>query len=95
MSERAWLFVRGTESVRLVQDVSGIVRLLVFGPGLHRDIHTFGTMVDLASFQLDLEQRMSQDGWTVERFSTERRRTRDRRSRWRGPDRRLASGHGG
>jgi hypothetical protein len=85
----AWLFTRGDESIRMVQSTDRI-ELHVLGPGSARSVHQFDTTVDLVVWQMDVERQLRSSGWSLERFLTDRRRVRERRTRRRGADRRLA-----
>ena len=70
-----WLFTRGRESVRLevVRQEHG-VRLLVKGPGGKRAVYDFADLVDLVQHQSELEQHIVSQGFSLETFTTERRR---------------------
>jgi hypothetical protein len=67
---RAWLFVRGPESVRIVLDG---VAVGVYGPGALVSRRTFGEEMDATLHQADVEQALVRDGWTLEQLTTERR----------------------
>ena len=69
-STRAWLFVRGPESVRIVIDGTGVG---IYGPGEHFRHATFPEELDATLHQAALEQELVLDGWTLERLTTERR----------------------
>lgn len=71
----AWLFVRGTESIRVERDDAGPT-LLVAGPGTERQHRVFRDDIELAVFEMELESRLRDSGWELERFQTERRRKR-------------------
>ena len=71
----AWLFVRGTESIRVERDEAG-PSLLVAGPGTERQHRVFRDHIELAVFEMDLESRLRNAEWELERFETERRRKR-------------------
>jgi hypothetical protein len=71
----AWLFVRGTESIRVERD-DATPTLLVAGPGAERQHRVFRDHIELAVFEIDLERRLRSAGWELERFETERRRKR-------------------
>jgi hypothetical protein len=84
-STRAWLYVRGDQSVRIVMDGGS---LAVYGPGeLFRRQH----YDDDAAATLEhstLEQQLVGDGWSLERMTTERRTSTDRRTTTRADRRR-------
>jgi hypothetical protein len=67
---RAWLFVRGSESVRIVIDGTSVG---VYGPGGRFSHSRFGEAMDATLHQAAVEQVLVQDGWSLERFTTERR----------------------
>ena len=67
---RAWLFVRGSESVRIVIDGTSVG---VYGPGSRFSHSRFGEAMDATLHQAAVEQSLVLDGWTLERFTTERR----------------------
>ena len=67
---RAWLFVRGSESVRIVIDGTSVG---VYGPGSRFSHSRFGEPMDATLHQAAVEQALVLDGWTLERFTTERR----------------------
>lgn len=73
--ETAWLFTRGPLSVRIVRAVSadGAIRLVVEGPGDAADTRAFEDVVTCVNFQSDLERRLVAQGYTLERFTSERR----------------------
>ena len=67
---RAWLFVRGAESVRIVIEGTSVG---VYGPGTRFSHSRFGEAMDAALQQAAVEQTLVLDGWTLEHFTTERR----------------------
>ena len=67
---RAWLFVRGPESVRMVIDGATLV---VYGPGSRVSHSRFSEEIDATLHQAAVEQSLVHDGWTLERLTTERR----------------------
>jgi hypothetical protein len=75
---RAWLFIRGPESVRMVVDGTS---LAVYGPGPRVSHSHFGEEIDATLHQAAVEQSLVLDGWTLERMTTERRAAEARRSR--------------
>jgi hypothetical protein len=80
-----WLFVRGSESIRILlrQDEQG---LRVLGPGGGCQEYEFKDTDLRRTFQHRLERQLTASGWTLEQFS-------DRRSRFerRGSQRDQAS----
>lgn len=87
--ETIWLFVRGTESVRLIRASTpeGRARLLVYGPGNTQETHDFDDAIACTAEESEMERRLVADGFTLEQF-TDRRSGEDRRRTPRGPDRR-------
>jgi hypothetical protein len=82
--ETAWLFTRGPESVRIVRAVTpgGELRLIVNGPGDSTEVHVFDDVVACVTYQSELERRLVAQGYSLERFTSERRSGRpDRRQR--------------
>ena len=67
---RAWLFVRGSESVRIVIDGTSVG---VYGPGGRFSHSRFGEAMDATLHQAAVEQVLVQDGWSLEHFTSERR----------------------
>ena len=69
---RAWLYVRGVESIRVVIDGASVV---IYGPGGRFSHSRFGEEMDAALHQADVEHSLVLDGWTLEQLTTERRVT--------------------
>ena len=67
---RAWLFVRGPESVRIVIDGCSCA---VYGPGPRFSHSRFGEEMDATLHQAAVEQSLVVNGWTLEQLTTERR----------------------
>ena len=86
MAILAWLFLRGSESIRVARDGGAFV-LRVDGPGYEREVHAFKNEAEVAEFQRNYEARLLAEGWVLG-ASQERRSGRDRRADGRGPDRR-------
>jgi hypothetical protein len=79
------LFVRGSESVRIVVDGGSVE---VHGPG-NRVTHShFGEAMDATLHQADVEHHLVVDGWSLEQLTTERRAAVT--APYRGSDRRGA-----
>ena len=64
------MFVRGSESVRIVIDGTSVG---VYGPGDRFSHSRFGEAMDATLHQAAVEQTLVHDGWTLEHFTTERR----------------------
>jgi hypothetical protein len=82
--QTAWLFTRGPESVRIVRAVApgGELRLIVDGPGGSAETHVFDDVVACVNYQSEIERRLVAQGYSLERFTSERRSGEpDRRQR--------------
>jgi hypothetical protein len=87
----AWLFTRGSESVRIIRvgTATGGQYLLVNGPGSETAAHQTEDVMECVRQQSELERRLVGKGYRLERFTTADRRTgTDRRVAPRGSDRR-------
>jgi hypothetical protein len=86
--ETAWLFIKGPESVRIVRAATprGEVHLHIHGPGTTRESHTFRDVMDCMQFQADYERRLVANGFTLERFTNDRRSVRRPVGWYVGPD---------
>jgi len=73
--ETAWLFTRGAQSVRIVRaaTLNGEVHLHVHGPGAARQSHVFQDVMECMHYQSDLERRLVAQGFSLERFTSDRR----------------------
>jgi hypothetical protein len=73
--QTAWLFTRDAESVRIVRaaDPAGIMYLLVQGPANAVEHREFADVLDCMNYQADLERRLVSEGFTLERFTSDRR----------------------
>jgi hypothetical protein len=73
--ETAWLFTRGSDSVRIVRAASGegVMLLLVQGPGGTSDRREFSDVIACMNYQADLERRLVSQGYMLERFTSDRR----------------------
>ena len=94
--QSAWLFTRGTQSVRIVHvgRAAGPQCLLVHGPGAETAVYDSHDPIHRIRYQAELERRLVTDGYRLERFAWGERRTRgdrrrDRRGATRSSDRRL------
>jgi len=89
--ETAWLFMRGSQSVRIIRvsQPAGAVRLVVNGPGMESLVQDMHDALECARHQSEIERRLVAQGFQLAHFvSAERRTGRDRRVVARGPDRR-------
>src|SRR5262245_30055219 len=85
----AWLFTRGQQSIRIVRAVAGACLLLsVHGPGPAMDTRVFDDVISCMRYQADIERHLVTDGFSLERFLSDRRSGADRRSVARATDRR-------
>ena len=77
----AWLFVKGSYSVRLLRTGR---TLLVLGPGTQRREHAPDSDDAADSLQRQIEADLRREGWVFEGYGIERRRSPDRRRfpRW-------------
>jgi hypothetical protein len=89
--QTAWLFTRGSQSVRIVRITrpNGAQQLLVSGPGAESAVHEAEDPIFCVRYQADLERRLVAEGYQLASFvSAERRSGTDRRGAARGSDRR-------
>jgi hypothetical protein len=89
--QSAWLFTRGTQSVRIVHvgRGAGPQRLLVHGPGAEAAVYESDDPIDRIHCQTELERRLVVEGYHLEHFASgERRNGGDRRDGRRASDRR-------
>jgi hypothetical protein len=84
-----WLFVRGADALTLERSTS--VSLAVSSSTGDRQVHDFGSEIQLLEFQLRLHRHLIETGWGLDDFFPERRsNTVDRRrTRASAPDRRV------
>lgn len=90
--QTAWLFTRGSQSVRIIRvsRSSGPVQMLVQGPGTERSVHEADALA-CVRYQSEVERKLVAQGFQLASFiSAERRSGRDRRGAARGSDRRAA-----
>jgi len=73
--EAAWLFIRGSESVRIVRTATrtGALHLHIHGPGSNAESHTFSDVVECMQQQAELERRLVSQGYVLEHFTSDRR----------------------
>jgi hypothetical protein len=89
--ETAWLFTRGPQSVRIIRVTrpSGVVRLLIQGPGPISSTHEIDDTIEAVRYPSQLERSLVAEGYQLALFrSAERRSGLDRRATPRGNDRR-------
>lgn len=67
---RAWLFVKGLHSIRIVVDGPS---LAVYGPGRRVSHSQFGEVMDATVQQAAVERSLVRQGWSLEQLTTERR----------------------
>lgn len=67
---RAWLFVKGPQSIRIVVEGPS---LAVYGPGRRVSHSQFGEEMDATLQQAAVERSLVRQGWTLEQLTTERR----------------------
>jgi hypothetical protein len=82
---KAWLFVKGNQSVRLLRTERN---LLVLGPGTQRAEHVLENDDAADLLHRQIEANLRRDGWAFEGYGIERRRGPDRRRIPRWPERR-------
>jgi hypothetical protein len=84
-----WLFVRGADALTLERPTS--VSLAVSSSTGDRQVHDFGSAIQLLEFQLGLHRHLIDTGWGLEDFFPERRTNiaDRRRTRTGAPDRRV------
>ena len=86
IQESAWLFTRGSESVRLVREEnSNGCRLFLYGPAAEIVTHEFADLTECMKRQAEIERNLLVAGYRLEQSSSDRR-TDD--PAWRGPDHR-------
>jgi hypothetical protein len=81
----AWLFVKGSYSVRLIRTGR---KLLVLGPGTQRREHSPDSDDGADWLHRQIEADLRREGWVFEGYGIERRRGPDRRRFPRGIERR-------
>lgn len=74
---RAWLYVRSSESVRIVIDGGDVA---VYGPGRHFSHSHFPDEMDATLQHATVEDALIRNGWILEELTTERRLGGDRRA---------------
>lgn len=84
-SVKAWLYVRGDESVRIVLEGTS---LLVYGPGPRFSSSRFADATEAMLRHASVQRELLADGWTRDTTTHDRRRGLERRREDRGTDRR-------
>ena len=71
--ETIWLFVRGSESVRVIRAATpeGRVRL-VYGPGNTQAVHEFEDAIACSTQQSEMERRLVAEGFALAEFTDRR-----------------------
>jgi hypothetical protein len=64
---RTWLFVRDSESIWLQRPADGALRVALHGPLTHRSEFSFPGELELLDFISDVERRLLEKGWTLQR----------------------------
>lgn len=67
LSRVTWLFVRGTETIR-VSHLDSTLSVTVEGPGHQERLFTFGDPATLDEFLHLYEQNLVDDGWMLQGF---------------------------
>lgn len=67
MSTSDWVFIRGSESLRIRRSTSPVRELVIQGPGNLRRIGSFPNDRELQEFECELYSRLLEDGWVLER----------------------------
>ena len=71
----AWLFTNGSDSVRLeAQCKNGVFKLVINGPGKAQSLCEFAEATALIAYQAKYERYLVSLGFTLEQFTSERRR---------------------
>jgi hypothetical protein len=85
----AWLFTRGTKSVRIVRaSTKSRMFLHVYGPDTQSERKEFDDVLACMRYQSEIERGLVSEGFSLDRFMAERRSGSDRRCSPRGSDRR-------
>lgn len=71
---RTWLFVRGGESIWLQRPADGALRIAFHGPQTDCSEFTFHGELELLDFLHDVDRRLVEKGWTLQRLGPEDRR---------------------
>lgn len=75
----AWLFTRGSDSIRLFREErSGGCRLVVHGPATEVVTHVFADVTECMKRQAEIEQTLLAEGYQFAQLSSDRRTERRR-----------------
>lgn len=90
--DSAWLFTRGSDSVRLVREENskGCVRLIVHGPGTDVATYEFADVSECMKRQAEIEQHLQAARYRLAPQPSPDHRREDRE--WPGPDHRRVAG---
>jgi hypothetical protein len=75
LSDGFWLFIRGSQSVRLSRHYTarGGVRLTIFGPGPDVVTYEFADITTCIPVQMDVERRLVAEGFHFLQVGSDRR----------------------
>ena len=73
---RTWLFVRGGESIWLQRPADGALRIAFHGSQTDCSEFAFHGELELLDFLHDVDRRLVEKGWTLQRLGPEDRRTK-------------------
>lgn len=62
-----WVFIRGSECLRIRRTSEPVRELIIQGPGNLRRVGTFPSERELRDFEIELYSRLLDDGWILER----------------------------
>ena len=82
----SWLFAKGASSVRITR--TGALALGICGPGRVRRFLSFLSETELVAFLRDTEYALASAGFRFRGYATDRRMQGERRTTWRGGERR-------
>ena len=66
MSISDWVFVRGSESLRVRRSAAAAREIVIQGPGNLRRVGSFPNERELRAFEIELFSRLLDDGWVLE-----------------------------
>ena len=88
--QQAWLYTRGSESIRLVRKEDATAcRLFLFGPGRERVSHEFADLTQCMHRQAEIERNLLAAGYQLSQPQATERRGKN--STWSGADHPAAS----
>jgi hypothetical protein len=86
----SWLFIKNGESIWIERPYG--FSMVVAGPGNTREQHDFPNEEAVEKFQIDIGERLTNNGWFLWGFDRDRRTARDRRATARNtPERRQVA----